>query len=135
MLKPEVTYNFEVADYHTYYVGECNVLVHNKCIFDELGVKDFNEVGSKYTPEELINKLEDLGYSKTVTLQSAKSGPATIMTKNNITFRIQGSPGVGNAYFRVINGFGNYLDASAQVINNASKQQFRILTHFYFVRG
>ena len=31
LLKPEVTYNFEVADYHTYYVGECNVLVHNMC--------------------------------------------------------------------------------------------------------
>ena len=31
MLKPEVTYNFEVADYHTYYVSECNVLVHNMC--------------------------------------------------------------------------------------------------------
>ena len=32
LLEPEVTYNFEVADYHTYYVGECNVLVHNDCI-------------------------------------------------------------------------------------------------------
>ena len=31
LLEPEVTYNFEVADYHTYYVGECNVLVHNMC--------------------------------------------------------------------------------------------------------
>ena len=34
LLKPEVTYNFEVADYHTYYVGECNVLVHNMCVKD-----------------------------------------------------------------------------------------------------
>ena len=34
LLKPEVTYNFEVADYHTYYVGECNVLVHNTCVKD-----------------------------------------------------------------------------------------------------
>ena len=25
LLEPETTYNFEVADYHTYYVGECNV--------------------------------------------------------------------------------------------------------------
>ena len=29
--KPETTYNFEVEDYHTYYVSESNVLVHNKC--------------------------------------------------------------------------------------------------------
>ena len=29
--EPETTYNFEVADYHTYYVSESNVLVHNMC--------------------------------------------------------------------------------------------------------
>ena len=28
---PETTYNFEVADYHTYYVCESGVLVHNRC--------------------------------------------------------------------------------------------------------
>lgn len=28
---PETTYNFEVEDFHTYYVGEKSVLVHNRC--------------------------------------------------------------------------------------------------------
>ena len=28
---PETTYNFEVDEYHTYYVGNESVLVHNKC--------------------------------------------------------------------------------------------------------
>ena len=28
---PETTYNFEVADFHTYYVGDEPVLVHNSC--------------------------------------------------------------------------------------------------------
>ena len=28
---PETTYNFEVEGYHTYYVGDSGVLVHNKC--------------------------------------------------------------------------------------------------------
>ena len=28
---PETTYNFEVKDFHTYYVGEDQILVHNKC--------------------------------------------------------------------------------------------------------
>ena len=32
---PVKTYNFEVADFHTYYVGTYNVLVHNKCVFGE----------------------------------------------------------------------------------------------------
>ena len=31
LLEPETTYNFEVADFHTYYVGENGLLVHNKC--------------------------------------------------------------------------------------------------------
>ena len=31
---PETTYNFEVADYHTYYVSDSKVLVHNECPFD-----------------------------------------------------------------------------------------------------
>ena len=30
--EPETTYNFEVADFHTYYVGENGLLVHNKCV-------------------------------------------------------------------------------------------------------
>ena len=28
---PVTVYNFEVADFHTYYVGDTRVLVHNKC--------------------------------------------------------------------------------------------------------
>ena len=37
---PETTYNFEVEDFHTYYVGCAEVLVHNKCtIVKENGVK------------------------------------------------------------------------------------------------
>ena len=28
----ETTYNFEVADFHTYYVGKSAVLVHNTCV-------------------------------------------------------------------------------------------------------
>ena len=36
---PVTVYNFEVADFHTYYVGDTGVLVHNKCIANENGVK------------------------------------------------------------------------------------------------
>lgn len=31
LTEAETTYNFEVADFHTYYVTEKNVLVHNVC--------------------------------------------------------------------------------------------------------
>ena len=30
--EPVTVYNFEVEDYHTYYVGDAEVLVHNTCI-------------------------------------------------------------------------------------------------------
>ena len=32
---PVATYNFEVQDFHTYYVGESAVLVHNLCVARE----------------------------------------------------------------------------------------------------
>lgn len=36
---PITVYNFEVEDLHTYFVGSCGVLVHNKCVVNENGVK------------------------------------------------------------------------------------------------
>ena len=33
---PIKVYNFEVEDFHTYFVGESSVLVHNRCTGDEL---------------------------------------------------------------------------------------------------
>ena len=32
--EPIHVYNFEVEDFHTYFVGECGVLVHNDCTFE-----------------------------------------------------------------------------------------------------
>ncbi len=131
---PETTYNFEVEDYHTYYVTESKILVHNKCIFDELGVKDFNEVASKYKPDELVSKLDDMGYSKSVSLKNPNS-PATIMTSPNgqYTFRIQSiNPQGGTAYFRVFNAGGNPLAANGLFPSAATRAEMRALTHFYF---
>ena len=36
---PETTYNFEVEDLHTYFVGESGVLAHNKCVAQKGGLK------------------------------------------------------------------------------------------------
>ena len=54
LLKPEVTYNFEVADYHTYYVGERNVLVHNKCLQEHHYLTNKSK---EFTPK--IKKITD----------------------------------------------------------------------------
>ena len=47
LLKPETTYNFEVADYHTYYVGENSVCVHNANCGKSLYEKVADEMGYK----------------------------------------------------------------------------------------
>lgn len=65
-------------------------------------------------------------------LDKSSSGPATIMKRGNLTFRIQVAPANGNAYFRVMNSGGNCLSANGSVLSDVSKQAFRNLTHFYF---
>ena len=46
--EPETTYNFEVADFHTYYVTDKDVLVHNKCFDIQTGdTKDFSIYNSR----------------------------------------------------------------------------------------
>ena len=49
---PQTTYNFEVADFHTYFVGENPVCVHNLC------------------NKEAENVAKELGYSKVKGQQS-----------------------------------------------------------------
>ena len=41
---PITVYNFEVEDFHTYYVGDTSVLVHNKC--------SNGSVGKRNTPDQ-----------------------------------------------------------------------------------
>ena len=63
---PETTYNFEVADYHTYYVSDSKVLVHNRC---KLGknmekegklLKDTEDAHHLY-PQKYRSKFKDIG--------------------------------------------------------------------------
>lgn len=44
---PETTYNFEVEDYHTYFVGKTSVCVHNAGCSGSF---------KKYTPDEIAKK-------------------------------------------------------------------------------
>ena len=67
---PETTYNFEVADFHTYYVSEKSILVHNKCSIDidiepELGNKlEYafgNAKGSSHNIRRSMDNAAQLG--------------------------------------------------------------------------
>jgi len=96
--------------------------------------KDFNSIGKNATPNELIDSLENSGWTKTVEAGGGKSGPATILVDpvTGIKVRIHATPGVGVPYFRVQNSGSGYLDHNGLFPSNATKQEFRDLTHFYF---
>ncbi len=135
----QTTYNFEVEDFHTYYVGEEGILVHNTCIevkkvFKEFGVDNFDDLATKFTPDEMIGKLDSMGYSKSTSLANPNS-PATMMSSPNgkLTFRIQATnPQFGTPYFRAFNAGGGALNSAGIFPSWAGKAEMRLLTHFYF---
>ena len=56
---PETTYNLEVADFHTYYVADCNVLVHNKaCAYYKANRQNGKVVrGQRITKKQALNRI------------------------------------------------------------------------------
>lgn len=50
---PQTTYNFEVADFHTYYVGNLSILCHNRCKL----AKNMEKAGTKFKPDEDAHHL------------------------------------------------------------------------------
>lgn len=65
--EPVKVYNFEVEDFHTYYVGHESVLVHNKC-----KLSSFNKLADKYLKKLGLNahdiKYEYLGKKAKISL-------------------------------------------------------------------
>ncbi|MBC2074817.1 hypothetical protein HCJ55_13415, partial [Listeria marthii] len=96
--------------------------------------KNFSEIGATYTPVEFITQLEHQGWIKVIEKGGSKSGPATILTNpiSGEKVRIHALPSNEKPYFRVQNKGGNYLDDTGQFPSNATKQELRDLTHFYF---
>ena len=68
--EPAEVYNFEVADYHTYYVGDGDVLVHNTC--SKVGGKD----GSSNVD---VNKRTLLGALKDAPVEYRKNPVTGLM--------------------------------------------------------
>ena len=70
---PETTYNFEVEDYHTYYVGEKSVLVHNMCKGTN---DDFLPLANNKEATQVAQKM---GYSPT---KEISNGQKVFVNKN-----------------------------------------------------
>ncbi|CAM3843290.1 hypothetical protein MALU111345_21910 [Marinicrinis lubricantis] len=96
--------------------------------------KNFSQMGKNMSPNEMISNLEKSGWTKTIEPGGKKSGPATIFTdpSTGTKVRIHAEPGEGTPYFRVQNKGGGYLDDNGVFPSNATKQELRDATHFYF---
>ncbi len=68
---PVTTYNFEVEDFHTYYVGEINILVHNKCknqVGEKLEYIFGNATGNEHNIDRskgLLKHVQSIGINDT----------------------------------------------------------------------
>ena len=63
---PVTVYNFEVEDFHTYYVSDSAILVHNKCNANGLG-KSLPKNGSKLNASDALDLANDFlgeGYTE-----------------------------------------------------------------------
>jgi len=112
LYQPILVYNFEVADYHTYYVADIGVLVNNTCnggylagdaaetagdiaeatdnipLFDEgkvsvQSIEQNKTVFSNANTDDMANLLVNEGYDVTVRASTQSSSGAQIIQVNN----------------------------------------------------
>ncbi|WP_374018150.1 polymorphic toxin-type HINT domain-containing protein [Paenibacillus thiaminolyticus] len=124
-------YNFQVQDFHSYFVSNLGIWVHNCLTWTGKG---FNNIGKNNSANDLIKNLEDARWTKTIESGGKKSGDATIFVDptTGTKVRIHATPGEGTPYFRVQNKGGGYLNDDGVFPSNATKQELRDQTHFYF---
>lgn len=77
LVNPETTYNFEVEDFHTYYVGKQSVLVHNDGCYK----------GKTPDGEDYIGRTKDFGRRANEHYNSGrlKKGSLTPLTDQSLT--------------------------------------------------
>ena len=98
---PETTYNFEVADYHTYYVSDSKVLVHNMCaksnrVESKIDDKISKQMDRRGWSKDMIDDVVNDPYTTRSALNKANNNPATAfynkagdyVVRDNITEKI-----------------------------------------------
>lgn len=99
--KPQTTYNFEVEDYHTYYVGENEVLTHNKCRYYE--AEDFSKdgklsVGKEITKKQAIQRVKNGKNVYANSRAAAKSLAKSVGVKGAAMRHVAINPGYYNHF-------------------------------------
>ena len=81
--EPETTYNFEVADFHTYYVSRSKVLTHNKCR------KEWAKERKRYWKEQGEK------YKNSVNKDAFSESGKYMLSKDNIKLMQKGKAPIG----------------------------------------
>ena len=90
--RPETTYNFEVAEFHTYYVGENEVLVHNTCGANSaIPEQDLYRGGNDMTLKNGEYRLDSNNLVKTTHGLSVNADPNAV-AKFGGAYKIQSLP-------------------------------------------
>ena len=92
LITPVKVYNFEVADWHTYYVSDAGVLVHNKCVkvasksvkVDKSYFKNFDGHFEKHVinQKEFGNISRDEYFTRALDLATRKVDGKKIISKS-----------------------------------------------------
>ena len=121
----EITYNFEVEDFHTYHVSESEVLVHNSC-----------KHNSKWNAERKNYwKGEAQAYSGNVNGQISSSGTYKL-TKNNYNRMLQGKAPKGTDGYSVqlhhYRGIDNDFYAYGEILRSEHTAFYKALHPWLF---
>ena len=85
---PVLVYNFQVEDFHTYYVGDCCVWVHNDCNFSQKALEHMNEDGRKL-PVMILEEAIEVGEALPDPRGSNAIMYYTQMTKNGKLYNLE----------------------------------------------
>lgn len=85
--EPVTVYNFTVADYHTYYVTDLGIWVHNtNCGYKDITVgKSVRNIETNVTRTDFEKSLVEDGWKKSV----SKDGKVTIYSKDGAQYTVR----------------------------------------------
>ena len=107
--KPVTVYNFEVEDFHTYYVGKNSILVHNTCMKSQAKRIDPAQFEKEYdlAKGDFHKKIKNIIKSKVTPIyQEVGHNPDILMDrKGNIAYQGAKGRGYQDTYLNIVDIF------------------------------
>lgn len=115
--EPVATYNFEVEDYHTYYVGSEGILVHNACGTDAI--------------DDVANSADDVVHGNSLRSTRTNYGYKLVDRTTNETLKFGESI---NGIKRYSNVFYETTNSKMVIMTQGSKAQVHLWQHNQIVQ-